>query len=384
MDTLGDKITLKDCGLHAKRRGKFANEGLPAMKVLITGNLGYIGPVVVRHLRQAYPDANLIGYDSAFFALCTTGAQILPERSLNAQYFGDVRELPDEILEGVDALVHLAAISNDPMGNKFERVTESINYRASVELGQRASKAGVSHLVFASSCSVYGFAPGAARKETDELNPQTAYARSKVNTETGLSDIADNKMIITCLRFATACGMSDRLQLDLVLNDFVACALATGEISVLSDGSPWRPLIDVRDMARAIDWAITRTADDSSRFLALNVGSNERNYQVKDLANAVAEAIPGTTVSINKAAQPDTRSYQVDFSLFHSLAKNYQPQVTLRQSIEMLDKGLRRMGFADPDFRNSSYVRLKVLEAHIAAGRLTPDLRWSTLIAEEP
>ena len=354
------------------------------MNVLITGNLGYVGPVVVRHLRQAYPDANLIGYDSAFFALCTTGAQILPERSLNAQYFGDVRELPDEILEGVDAVVHLAAISNDPMGNKFERVTENINYRASVELGQRASKAGVSHLVFASSCSVYGFAPGAARKETDELNPQTAYARSKVNTETGLSDIADNKMIITCLRFATACGMSDRLRLDLVLNDFVACALATGEISVLSDGSPWRPLIDVRDMARAIDWAITRSADDFGRFLALNVGSNERNYQVKDLANAVAEAIPGTTVSINKAAQPDTRSYQVDFSLFHSLAKNYQPQVTLRQSIDMLDKGLRRMGFADPDFRNSSYVRLKVLEAHIAAGRLTPDLRWSTLIAEEP
>ena len=298
------------------------------MNVLITGNLGYVGPVVVRHLRRAYPDANLIGYDSAFFALSMTGAHILPERALNAQYFGDVRELPDEILEGVDAVVHLAAISNDPMGNKFERVTENINYRASVELGQRASKAGVSHLVFASSCSVYGFAPGAARKETDELNPQTAYARSKVNTETGLSDIADNKMIITCLRFATACGMSDRLRLDLVLNDFVACALATGEISVLSDGSPWRPLIDVRDMARAIDWAINRSADDSGRFLALNVGSNERNYQVKDLANAVAQAIPGTTVSINKAAQPDTRSYKVDFSLFHSLAKNYQPQVT--------------------------------------------------------
>ena len=190
-------------------------------------------------------------------------------------------------------------------------------------------------------------------------------------------------MIITCLRFATACGMSDRLRLDLVLNDFVACALASGEITVLSDGSPWRPLIDVRDMARAIDWGITRSAGDSARFLALNVGSNDRNYQVKDLANAVAEAIPGTKVSINKAAQPDTRSYQVDFSLFRSLAKDHQPQVTLRQSIDMLDKGLRSMGFADPDFRNSSYIRLKVLDAHIAAGRLTPDLRWSALAAEE-
>jgi len=353
------------------------------MKVLITGNLGYVGPIVVRHLRRAHPDASLIGYDSAFFALSTTGAQVLPERLLNAQYFGDVREIPDEMLEGVDAVVHLAAVSNDPMGNKFERVTEHINYRASVELGKRAGRAGVSHFVFASSCSVYGFAPGAARKETDELNPQTAYARSKVNTEKGLAEIADNKMVVTCLRFATACGMSDRLRLDLVLNDFVACALASGEITVLSDGSPWRPLIDVRDMARAIDWGITRSADASARFLALNVGSNDRNYQVKDLANAVAEAIPGTTVSINKAAQPDNRSYQVDFSLFRSLAKNHQPQVTLRQSIDMIDKGLRGMGFADPDFRNSSYMRLKVLDAHIAAGRLTPDLRWSPLTAEE-
>jgi len=348
------------------------------MKILITGNLGYVGAIVERCLRKAHPDSIIIGYDSAFFALSTTGAEVLPERLLNAQYFGDVREFPDAMLEGVDAVIHLAAVSNDPMGNRFESVTEDINYRASVELGRKASKAGVSHFVFASSCSVYGFAPGAARTETDELNPQTAYARSKVNTEKGLSEIADNKMIVTCLRFATACGMSDRLRLDLVLNDFVACARATGEISVLSDGSPWRPLIDVRDMARAIDWGISRNADDSARFLALNVGSNDRNYQVKDLANAVAEAIPGTKLSINRAAQPDGRSYQVDFSLFRSLAKDHQPRVTLLQSIYMLDEGLRGMGFADPDFRNSSYIRLKVLDAHIEAGRLTPDLRWST------
>jgi nucleoside-diphosphate-sugar epimerase len=352
------------------------------MKILITGNLGYVGPIVARHLRLAHPDARLIGYDSAFFALSTTGALVLPERRLDEQHYGDVREIPDTLLDGVDAVVHLAAVSNDPIGNKFERATEDINYRASVEIGRKASKAGVSHFVFASSCSVYGFAPGAARKETDELNPQTAYARSKVNTEKGLISIPDNKMVISCLRFATACGMSDRLRLDLVLNDFVACALATGKIDVLSDGSPWRPLIDVRDMARAIDWAITRSGSDGGRFLAVNVGSDERNCQVKDLANAVAEAIPGTSVSINQAALPDTRSYKVDFSLFSSLAKKYQPQVTLRHSIDMLTKGLRSMGFADPDFRNSPFIRLKVLESHIAAGRLTPDLRWSALAPE--
>jgi nucleoside-diphosphate-sugar epimerase len=353
------------------------------MKILITGNLGYLGPIVVRHLRRTRRQARLIGFDSAFFALSTTGAMVLPERSLDEQHFGDVRELPEALLEGVDAVIHLAAVSNDPMGNTFERVTEDVNYRASVDIGRKARKAGVSHFVFASSCSVYGFAPGAPRKESDELNPQTAYARSKVNTEKALAEIRDNNMIVTCLRFATACGMSDRLRLDLVLNDFVACALALGEISVLSDGSPWRPLIDVRDMARAIEWGIMREASADGGFLALNVGSDDRNYQVKDLSSAVAEAIPGTTVKINKTAQPDARSYKVDFSRFASLAKNHQPQVTLRQSIDMLAKGLRSMGFVDPDFRNSAYIRLKVLEAHIAAGRLTPDLRWSALIPDE-
>ena len=353
------------------------------MKVLITGNLGYVGPVVVRYLRRTHPNARLIGFDSAFFALSTTGATILPERFLDEQHFGDVREIPESLLEGLDAVIHLAAVSNDPMGNKFELVTEDVNYRASVDLGKKARKGGVSHFVFASSCSVYGFAPGAPRKESDELNPLTAYARSKVNTEKGLAEIRDNNMIVTSLRFATACGMSDRLRLDLVLNDFVACALAHGEISVLSDGSPWRPLIDVRDMARAIEWGIVREASAGGGFLALNVGSDDRNYQIKDLSSAVAEAIPGTTVKINKTAQPDTRSYKVDFSLFASLAKNHQSQVTLRQSIDMLAKGLRSIGFADPDFRNSAYIRLKVLEAHIAAGRLTSDLRWSALIPDE-
>ena len=353
------------------------------MKILITGNLGYVGPIVARHLRRAHPEARLVGYDSAFFAVNLSGAAVLPERTLDEQHYGDTRDIPGALLEGVDAVVHLAAVSNDPMGNKFERVTEDVNYRASVEIARKAAKAGVAHFVFASSCSVYGFAPGAARKEDDELNPQTAYARSKVNTEKGLADIADNRMIITCLRFATACGMSDRLRLDLVLNDFVACALAKGEISVLSDGSPWRPLIDVRDMARAIDWGITRDAGEAGRFVAVNVGSDDRNYQVKELANAVAEAVPGTTVSINKAAPPDTRSYKVDFSLFAALAPQHQPQVTLRRSIDMLSEGLRGMGFADPDFRNSTFIRLKVLEAHIAAGRLTPDLRWSALAPSE-
>jgi UDP-glucose 4-epimerase len=184
-------------------------------------------------------------------------------------------------------------------------------------------------------------------------------------------------MVVTSLRFATACGMSDRLRLDLVLNDFVACALARGEISVLSDGTPWRPLIDVADMARAIDWAIDRIAENGGRYLAVNAGSNDRNYQVRDLANAVAAAVPGTRVSINTLAPADSRSYQVDFSLFRSLAPNHQPRLTLDESIQALVAGLKRMNFKDPDFRSSELMRLRVLQEHIAHHRLNTMLQWT-------
>ncbi len=183
-------------------------------------------------------------------------------------------------------------------------------------------------------------------------------------------------MTVTCLRFATACGMSPRLRLDLVLNDFVAASIAQGKITVLSDGTPWRPLIDVRDLARAIEWALVRPIEAGGRFVSVNVGSEEWNYQVKDLADAVARARPGTTVSINRQAQPDTRSYKVDFSLFKALAPGHQPEMTLERTIEGLQAGLTGMDFADTEFRSSHFMRLKILESHMEAGRLSPSLRW--------
>lgn len=346
------------------------------MRILITGNMGYVGPILARHLRHTHPDAELIGFDAKYFAHCLTPARTDPESVLNEQHFGDIRDFPGELLAGVDALVNLAAISNDPMGNKFEAVTEDINFKAGIRLAEMAMRSGVKNFVFASSCSVYGAASSSARTEDDDINPLTAYARSKIATEQALEKLDRGGMTVTCLRFATACGMSDRLRLDLVLNDFVACALANGEITVLSDGTPWRPLIDVRDMARAIDWALRRPADNGGAFLVANVGSEVWNYQVKDLAEAVARAVPGTKVSINLAAPPDKRSYRVDFSRYHALAPGHLPQVTLEQSIAMLREGLAGMGFADRDFRNSQHIRLKVLEDHIAAGRLLPSLRW--------
>ena len=205
-----------------------------------------------------------------------------------------MRDLPTELLQGVDAIVHLAAICNDPMGSAYEEVTLDVNYQAGIGLAQRAKEAGVRAFVFASSCSMYGAGGEGAKTETSTLNPLTAYARSKVLSEQELAPLADENFCITCLRFATACGWSDRLRLDLVVNDFVAGAVAAGEINILSDGTPWRPLIHVQDMARAIEWAISREADNGGDFLAVNAGSDQWNYQVHDLADAVAAAIPGT------------------------------------------------------------------------------------------
>lgn len=344
------------------------------MKILITGNMGYVGPEVAKYLRTRRPDSTLHGFDNAYFAHCLTGAPVFPERHLDEQIYGDVRDVSLN-LKGYDAVVQLAAISNDPMGNRFQDVTLDINQNTTVSLGKAAAAAGVKNFVFASSCSVYGIADGPPRRETDPLNPITAYAKSKIGAEQQLQAI-DTDMTLTCLRFATACGMSDRLRLDLVLNDFVACALSTGKISVLSDGTPWRPLIDVADMARAIDWAVDRSVSVGGRFLTVNAGSDDCNYQVKDLANAVARRVPGTEVSINISAPVDSRSYKVDFGLFRSLAPDHQPVVTLDQSIQNLVDGLRRMNFKDANFRSSDLIRLKVLQDHMDSGRLNDKLEW--------
>jgi nucleoside-diphosphate-sugar epimerase len=346
------------------------------MKILITGNLGYIGPNVVRQLRQTHPAAELIGYDTAYFASALTSIEPLPEHELNAQYFGDVRAIPQSLFTGVDAVIHLAAISNDPMGNAFEEVTMQVNHLASVAIAQKAKKAGAKAFVFASSCSVYGFAEDDARTETSSLNPLTAYARSKVATENDLKYLADKNFTISCLRFSTACGISPRLRLDLVLNDFVASALALKRINILSDGSPWRPLIDTKDMARAMDWAICRETANGGEFLIVNVGADTWNYQVKELALAVQRATPGVEVSINKDAAPDKRSYKVDFSLFRKLAPQHQPIHDLTATIRELKSGLEAIAFADVNFRESRLIRLKMLNNLKTGGYIGDDLYW--------
>jgi nucleoside-diphosphate-sugar epimerase len=346
------------------------------MKILVTGNMGYLGPLVVWRLRESNPDAIIIGYDMGYFGNCLTTHCLLPECQVDLQYFGDIRFFPEKLLEEIDTIVHLAAISNDSMGNTFEKVTFDINYRSSVAIAYKARAMGVKSFVYASSCSMYGFAGGKPRVESDPLNPLTAYARSKVFTENDIKPLAKPDFVITSLRFSTACGMSDRLRLDLVLNDFVAGAVTQKHISILSDGTPWRPLIDVKDMARAIEWAVNREADNGGEFLAVNVGRDEWNYQVKELSEAVAQSISGIDVSINKDAQPDKRSYRVDFGLYRKLAPHHQPQVNLFTSIKEIEEGLGKMNFKDGNFRNSRYMRLKTLSDLRENGLLDEKLRW--------
>ncbi len=347
------------------------------MRILITGNMGYVGPVVVRHLRRVFPEAHLAGVDTGYFAACLTERGALPERLLDAQYFSDVRAVPDECFAGVDAVVQLSAISNDPMGKAFEAVTAEVNHAATLDVARKAKRAGVASFVFASSCSVYGAAADGARGEGAELNPLTAYARSKVAAENDLGGLAGDGFKVTCLRFATACGMSPRLRLDLVLNDFVAGALASRKIEILSDGTPWRPLINVKDMARAIEWAIVRAPADGGPFLVVNTGSDEWNYQVKDLADAVQRLIPDVSVSVNRDAAPDKRSYRVDFSLFRRLAPDHQPVYDLETTIKELAAGLKAFGLAGPDFRESHLIRLKALESLRREGHLDEGLYWT-------
>jgi nucleoside-diphosphate-sugar epimerase len=288
----------------------------------------------------------------------------LPADSLlTGQYYGDVRFFNFSILDNIDCVIYLAAISNDPIGNKFERPTLDINFNSCIKIANEARNRKVKHFVFASSCSVYGINEGYPKTEKDTLNPLTAYAKSKIYAEEELGKLVDKEFKITCLRFATACGMSDRLRLDLVLNDFVTSALVSKRIEILSDGTPFRPLINVKDMALAIDWASSRL--EGENFESINIGRDDWNFQVKDLAFAVKDIIHDVEIEINSDAPVDKRSYQVSFAKYQKLAPNYIPKYSLEQTIVDLVNGLNKIGFKDKNFRTGHLIRLNVINGLI-------------------
>lgn len=349
-------------------------------KILVIGNLGYIGPVLIKHFRQTYSNTQLIGFDSGFFENCYIDHLADRSSQPDQQFYGDVRQFDEALLKGITSIVYLAAISNDPMGHVFEEQTRAINQTAAVDIAKLAKANGVESFIFASSCSSYGFGGENAKSEDDEVNPLTAYAKSKVFAEQQLEALADDNFAITALRFATACGASPRLRLDLVLNDFVANAVVNSKITILSDGSPLRPLIDVNDMALAIDWACQRhfahRTNNGGAFLKINAGSNDWNFSVREIAQKVQDVFPNTDISINSDAQPDKRSYKVDFSRFKNLAGAYYPTRSLEQSIEEIAACVGSSNIDLTNFRSSHLIRLNVLNQLKESNRLDRDLNW--------
>ncbi len=343
-------------------------------RILIVGNLGYLGPVLTNYFKSVEPNNKLIGLDTGYFSGCLIDPYNSVDHKLNKQIYADVRKIDSVDLPEADVIIYLAAISNDPMGNAYEKPTSEINHKAAINLAKIYKSRGAKSFVFASSCSVYGAGGDSAKKEDDTLNPLTAYALSKIGAEKELILLGSEDFSITCLRFATACGASPRLRLDLVLNDFVASALLKNEIEILSDGMPWRPLIDVEDMCKAIVWAKDRATDQ--HFLALNVGFEDWNYRVKDLAVAVSKHLNGVNVRVNPNAAPDKRSYRVDFSLYKKLAPINQNSKSLDKTITELIDNIRSSVFRTDDFRKSHLIRLNILKNLRDRERIDASLYW--------
>lgn len=339
------------------------------MRVLLTGHLGFIGAVMGPMLSRAGHD--VVGVDTGYFADCTFG-----ERDGGfAERRADIRDLQADDLEGFDAVVHLAALSNDPVGDLEPQQTYDINHHASVRLAEAAKAAGVRRFLYASSCSVYGKAgTDAPLDETAPFAPASPYAESKVAVEADVAPLADEAFCPVFLRNATAYGWSPQLRTDIVLNDLVASAVLTGEVLVKSDGTPWRPIVHVEDICRAFLAALEAPAE-AVCGQALNVGRDEENYQVADIAALVADAVPDATVVITGEAGPDPRSYRVDFGKIGEVLPSFQPVWTAADGARQLVKEYRRVGLDQRTYAERS-KRLPVLKAHLAAGRLDGSLRW--------
>jgi nucleoside-diphosphate-sugar epimerase len=341
------------------------------MKVLVTGHNGYIGSVLTGVISAA--GHKVTGMDTYLFDACTFGP---PPRDIPALRV-DIRDVEPEHLEGFDAVIHLAALCNDPLGNLNPGGTERINHLASVRIAKAAKKVGVGRYLFASSCSLYGLAgTDDMLTETAAFNPITPYGASKVRVEQEVSQLADDKFSPTFLRNATAYGVSPRLRGDVVVNNLMAAAYTTGEVSVQSDGTPWRPLVHIEDISRAF-LAILEAPRSLIHNQAFNVGRTQENYRVRDLANLVREVVPGSKVTYAAGGGPDPRCYRVDCDKIAKTLPAFQPQWTVRKGMEELFAAMKKYGMNREDFLGTRYQRIKTIQKLMHDGRLNEDLRWS-------
>jgi nucleoside-diphosphate-sugar epimerase len=340
------------------------------MKVVVTGHHGYIGSVTTAALVAGGHDVT--GLDTLLYEGCDlddVGPQVPLIRL-------DVRDVEREHVEGFDAVVHLAALSNDPMGELDPELTSEINFRATVRLARAAREAGVRRFVYASSCSMYGASdPGALVAEEAPLRPLTAYARSKAESEEALLELAGDDFSPVFMRNATAYGVSPRLRVDLVVNNLVGWAFTTGEVRILSDGTPWRPLVHVQDIATATV-GMLEAPTQVVHAQAFNVGADSENYQVRDLAEIVKAAVGDCTIEYAGAGDPDPRSYRVSFAKFAEAFPSLQLTWNAARGAEELVEAYRRINLSFEDFTGPRYTRLKQLQRLLASENLDTELRW--------
>lgn len=339
------------------------------MRVLVSGHNGYIGSVLVPVLQRAGHE--VLGLDSDLFAACTFGEEPPDVDSLQM----DVRDVEAEVMAGFDAVIHLAAVCNDPVGDLNPEATYEINHLAAVRLAEKAKEAGVPRFLFSSSCSLYGKAGEEMLDEGAEFAPVTPYGESKVLAEAGISRLADDAFSPTYLRNATAYGVSPRLRVDVVVNNLVGFARTTGEVLIQSDGTPWRPLVHVEDISRAF-LAVLEAPRELVHDEAFNVGSSDENYRIRDLAEIVADAVPGACAAFAAGGGPDKRSYRVDCSKIARVLPAFEPRWTVPRGVEELSEAFARSDLSFQEFTGTRYLRINRVRELQEAGRLDEELRW--------